>query len=79
MIEVLETEEWWQVTVNGRLIATSPEEGICKRYARVLSECRNIPHRQAIKRLIEDIGYCEETAEFMYRQLFEYRNTGAIN
>jgi hypothetical protein len=55
-----------RLQVHGHLILKVWDEGIAKRHARLFSKARDLPQRQGMKLLCEEIGYSESTAEAMY-------------
>ena len=73
MIEIEEIEGGWhKLIVGGKTVIGSFDPGICKRMARILSECRNMQPRAAIRRLMDEIGYDEEdNAKYVYSLLFD--------
>lgn len=80
MIEIVRSgPNQWTLLVNGNPIIASWDEGVCKRYARIVEHCRNIPYRVAIRTLMDDIGFCEDNAKLAYIDITEHPATGAMN
>lgn len=68
----------WALFVQDHLIMMTPCHGIARRAARILEECRNVSHREAMRKLTEDIGCCDDHAQHVYSLLF-HQPSASIN
>ena len=57
--------------VSSLTVIMSNHKSLCERMARILSSCRNMPYRGAIKSIMEDIGFDEEHSKKIYHALCE--------
>jgi len=80
MIEIFQCDycPFWHLSVNGIQTMTAADKGVLERCARIFEHCRNTSYRQAIKTLMDDIGYSEDTAKDVYMDLTEHRNSGGM-
>jgi hypothetical protein len=75
MITIEENEFGFHaLEVGSFTVILSSHKSLCERMARILSSCRNMPYRTAIKTIIEDIGFDEEYAKKVYHALCETSN-----
>lgn len=70
MIEVSSTGLVHVLTVNDQLLIASPCEHVCERAARILNQARSSTHREAMRLLTQEIGFCDSVAEHVYSSLF---------
>lgn len=56
----------WHLTVGDVQVLRTSVHGIALRHARILSECRTRPHREAIRMLTQEIGYDSMQASALY-------------
>lgn len=70
MIEVVSTDLGHMLTLNDEPLVASPCGHVCERAARILNQARNSSHREAMRLLTQEIGFCDSVAEHVYSSLF---------
>lgn len=63
--------ERYHLEIWGETYFIAESEGVVKRTARIFSEAINMPYKNAIHTLINDIGYNEEEAKIMLNRLHD--------
>lgn len=63
----------WHLSIGEVQVLRTSVEGIARRHARILSECRTRPHREALRMLTQEIGYDSLQASALYNVLMGVR------